>query len=89
MTVANVIEAVAEKWGGGRWAQTPGAHPHEAQFLGIDAGKSQTHLGWKPRLDIGQAIDWTVEWYRAWRDGADLRRCSEMQLERYSRLAAA
>jgi CDP-glucose 4,6-dehydratase len=87
MTVANVIEAVAKKWGDGRWEPAAGTHPHEAQFLGIDASNARTRLGWVPRLDVGQAIDWTVEWYRAWRDGADLRRHSEMQLERYARLA--
>ena len=88
MTVANLIEAVAKKWGGGaRWEPAPGVHPHEAQYLGIDAGKARSRLGWQPRLEIAQAIDWTIEWYRAWRDGADLRRVSEMQLERYSGLA--
>jgi CDP-glucose 4,6-dehydratase len=29
MTVANVVDAVAKKWGGGaRWEQAPGTHPH-------------------------------------------------------------
>ena len=84
LTVANVIEAVAKKWGGGaRWESAPGTHPHEAQYLGIDAGKAQSRLGWQPRLNIAQAIDWTIEWYRAWRDGADLRCVSEAQLDRY------
>ena len=88
MTVANVIEAVAKKWGGGaRWEPAPGTHFHEAQYLGIDAGKARSRLGWQPRLDIAQSIDWTIEWYRAWRDGADLRCVSEMQLDRYSGLA--
>ncbi len=90
MTVADVIEAVAKKWdGGARWEQAPGTHPHEAQYLGINAGKACARLGWTPRLDIAQAIDWTVEWYRAWRDGADLRRLSEAQLDRYRALATA
>jgi CDP-glucose 4,6-dehydratase len=90
MTVANVVDAVAKKWGGGaRWEPAPGAHPHEAQFLGMDAGKAQARLAWQPRLDITQAIDWTVEWYRAWCDGADLKQLSEAQLDRYRSLAAA
>jgi CDP-glucose 4,6-dehydratase len=89
LTVANVIEAVAKKWGGGaRWEPAPGAHPHEAQYLGIDASKAQSRLGWQPRLNIAQAIDWTIEWYRAWRDGADLRRVSEAQLDRYRGLSS-
>ena len=70
-------------------ARRDGAHPHEAQFLGIDAGKAHTRLNWRPRLDIAQAIDWTVEWYRAWRDGADMRQLSEAQLDRYRGLVTA
>ena len=90
MTVANVIEAVAKKWGGGaRWEPASGAHPHEAQYLGINAGKAQSLLGWQPRLRIAQTIEWTIEWYRAWRDGADLRRLSETQLDRYRGLVPA
>lgn len=90
MTVAQVIEAIASQWGSGaRWEAAQGAHPHEAQFLGIDAGKARMRLGWQPRLDIARTIDWTVEWYQAWRDGADLRRVSEAQIDRYRGLAAA
>jgi hypothetical protein len=33
------------------------------------------------------ALDWIVEWYRGFRDGADLRRLTEAQIERYEGLA--
>ena len=90
MTVSSVVEAVAKRWGGGAaWEPDPGSHPHEAHHLGIDAGKARARLGWTPRLDIAQAIDWTVEWYRAWHEGADMRRVSESQLEHYRGLAKA
>lgn len=88
-TVADVVEAVAKKWGGDAvWEPDPAGNPHEAQFLGIDAGKARARLGWAPRLDLAQAIDWTVDWYRAWRDGADMRRVSEAQINRYNTAAA-
>lgn len=90
MTVAAVVEAVANRWGGkAEWKTDPASHPHEAQFLAINAGKSRSRLGWAQRLDIAQAIDWTVEWYRAWHAGADMRRVSESQLERYRALEPA
>ena len=90
MTVAEVAGAMADKWGGGAaWESEEAASPHEARYLGVDSGKAQARLGWKPRLDVAQAIDWTVEWYRAWRDGADMRHFSESQLQRYHDLAKA
>jgi CDP-glucose 4,6-dehydratase len=89
-TVAEVVEALAGNWGGGAsWEADAAANPHEARYLGVDAGKAQARLDWKPRLDLAHALDWTVEWYRAWRDGADMRRLSESQLERYRGLANA
>jgi len=88
--VAQIVEALARKWGRDRaWEQDPGQHPHEAQLLGLDAGKARTRLGWTPRLDMARTIDWTAEWYRAWRDGADLRRVSESQITRYGELRPA
>jgi CDP-glucose 4,6-dehydratase len=87
-TVAEVVEALAGNWGSGAsWEPDTAVNPHEARYLGVDAGKAQARLGWKPRLDLAHAIEWTVEWYCAWRDGADMRRVSESQLERYRGLA--
>ncbi len=86
--VAQVVEALARKWGRDRaWEQDSGRHPHEAQLLGLDAGKAHTRLGWAPHLDMAQTIDWTAEWYLAWHDGADMRQVSELQLDRYRNLA--
>ena len=87
MTVANVVEAVANRWGDNAgWESDLAANPHEAQYLGIDAGKARARLGWAPHLEIAQAIDWTVEWYRAWHKGADMRHVSESQVEHYQGL---
>lgn len=90
MTVVKIVEAVAEKWGGSAaWETDKASNPHEARYLGVDSAKARARLGWKPQLDIAHAIDWTVEWYCAWRDGADMRRFSEAQLNRYRSLAMA
>ena len=89
-SVADVVDALAKKWGDqAAWEPDPADQPHEAHFLSIDASKARTVLGWKPRLDLMQTLDWTVDWYRAWRDGTDMRKFSESQLNRYSSLATA
>jgi CDP-glucose 4,6-dehydratase len=88
MTVADVATAVAKKWGNNAaWEKDGAAGPHEAPYLGVDAGKARAQLGWKPRLEVADAIDWTVDWYRAWRDGDDMRRFSEVQIEQYNSAA--
>ena len=43
--------------------------------------------GWKPRLGIETALEWTVSWYRAWKRGDDLAELSGKQIAQYERLA--
>ncbi len=82
--VAEVVGRFAELWGGGaRWEAAAGAHPHEARSLRLDCAKANARLGWRPHLALDEGLAWTAEWYRAWRDRMDLRRVSEMQIERY------
>lgn len=66
-------------WGSGELG------PHEAGILRLDSTKAQVQLGWRPRLSIGEAIDWTVEWYRAYAAGnTDLRKLSERQIQNFN-----
>jgi CDP-glucose 4,6-dehydratase len=44
--------------------------PHEANFLKLDSAKARGQLGWSPRWDLGQALQATVDWYRAHAAGA-------------------
>jgi len=64
-SVEHVVATFARCWGGSaRWTPSPGAHPHEAQTLRIDAAKARERLGWRPRLDLSSAITWSADWYR-------------------------
>ena len=44
-------------------------------------------LDWHPVLPLNEALDWIVEWYRAFQAGADLRRLTRTQIERYEALS--
>ncbi|HET7233281.1 MAG TPA: CDP-glucose 4,6-dehydratase [Longimicrobium sp.] len=83
-----VADRLAGLWGdGARWEQDPGTHPHEARSLRLDSAKARDRLGWAPRLPIGAALEWTVEWYRAAAGGADARALTEAQIQRYMEAA--
>jgi hypothetical protein len=41
---------------------------------------------WQPHLPLPQALEWIVEWYRAFQAGADLRRLTQAQIRRYEAL---
>jgi len=85
--VSWIADKLAQLWGdGASWAQDSGAHPHEAHALKLDASKAKAYLGWHPVLPLGPAIEWIVEWYRAFQSGADLRCVTRSQIERYEAL---
>ena len=82
-----VVERLAAEWGeGAKWERDRAEQPHEAGLLQVDASKARARLGWAPRLPLDQALSWTVEWYRAFADGADAAAITSEQIERYQHL---
>ena len=61
-------------------------HPHEANYLKLDCSKANTLLDWSPKLDLPTALEWIVEWYRAYQRGKDVRKVTEAEIERYENL---
>jgi CDP-glucose 4,6-dehydratase len=78
------MDRVTKLWGDGfHWVQDKGSHPHEAMLLSLDCSKAMKALGWKPRLKLEGALDWTVAWYKDFLARADARRLSLDQIARY------
>jgi CDP-glucose 4,6-dehydratase len=87
--VSWIADELAGAWGGGaRWAQDEASHPHEAHALKLDASKAKAYLGWYPVLPLKPALEWIVEWYRAFQDGSDLQSLTRNQIERYEALTS-
>ncbi len=85
---AVVNYAVAQWRQGGTWETEPAA-AEEAQVLRLDSSKARTRLNWRPRLDLAATIRWTMAWYGAWADGADVHALSDGELTRYLALTDA
>lgn len=69
-TAAWVAERACVAWGQG--ASYAVSHeenaPPEAPALLLDSAKARRELAWRPRLSTEQAILWTVDWYRRYRE---------------------
>jgi CDP-glucose 4,6-dehydratase len=90
VTVAAVVEQVVRKWGGNaRWEREGAPQPHEAKMLALDAAHARTALGWSPRLALGDAVDWTVDWYLQQACGGDARALTVKQIHRYAEAVPA
>jgi CDP-glucose 4,6-dehydratase len=81
--VAVMADTLVRLWGSGaRWERDGGEHPHEASQLRLDSTKAMTKLGWRPRLDLDEALRLTVDWYQAFQKGGDMRAVALAQIER-------
>jgi CDP-glucose 4,6-dehydratase len=85
--VSWLADRLVRVWGGGAaWTQDGELHPPEAHFLKLDVSKARAYLSWQPNLPLPKALDWIVEWYRAFQAGGDLRSLTKAQIERYETL---
>ncbi len=84
LPVGALVERILEHWDEPIEVEVdPGPHPHEHHLLRLDPTKAREQLGWAARLSLPETLDWIVEWYRAYRDGGDIRAVTESQIERY------
>lgn len=81
---SNLVDVFVRDWGEGvKWVSKYDGGPHEASFLKLDCSKLKKNFGWHPRWNLEQAIEKTVEWYKCWLSGGDVRSCMDNQIEEY------
>jgi CDP-glucose 4,6-dehydratase len=82
--VSWIADELVRCWGeGAAWTHDGRVHQKEAHFLKLDISKAGVHLNWRPLLPLPGALEWIVEWYSGFREGADLRKLTQTQIERY------
>jgi len=87
--VADVIEALSHHWGNGAgWEIDKRAKPYEARLLSLNSARAADALGWRGAWNFDDAIARTVEWYRAYYDGADVAALSDKQIAAYEAAVA-
>jgi CDP-glucose 4,6-dehydratase len=87
-SVETVVRRAVELWGKeARWQAVAAPNPRETMELRLDAARAKDRLRWRARLDFGQALSWTIDWYRRWQSGADAGSLCCLEIERYLALA--
>ena len=83
ITTGQLVELFCKSWGeGARWrVQGEANAPHEADLLKLDCSRIKARLGWRPRWQIGAAVEKTVEWSRRWVDGDDVTAVMDKQIQ--------
>jgi CDP-glucose 4,6-dehydratase len=87
VAAGELARRVQAEWGSGEvtLADAP-TGPHEACFLKLDSSKAIARLGWRPRLDLPEAVSLAVDWYR--KVHADPSRACTLTLEQIHHYAA-
>lgn len=91
-TVEHVVGRLSRLWaskdGGAAWGLDKNLHPHEAHYLKLDCSKARTHLGWRPRWNLERTLTETVNWYRAYQSGEEMRGFSLEQIRAFQNSVA-
>ena len=86
--VRALADQLVSRWGeGASWQHESTEQPHEARSLTLDSSKACHQLGWKRRLQFLDAVDWTVDWYKAQARGEDMQAFTLGQIDSYRGLA--
>jgi len=82
-----IVGTLAEQWGNdANWTLDQSTHPHEATYLKLDISKARSRLGWQPALALSQSLQMIVDWYRDYKNKADMRYVVLEQISTYSTL---
>ena len=88
--VHEVVDGFSARFGGNPgWKQDPSDNPPEASALTLSSALAELSLGWRPRLEIGEALAWTADWYRAFAAKENMVSFSQTQIARYETLRDA
>jgi len=86
-SVERIATRLAELWGNnGSWTRDADPGAHETQSLRLDATKARSELGWEPKLKLETALEWTIDWYRAWHEGKNMANFTADQIDQYEKL---
>ena len=78
-----IIERLAESQQDVKWQCDETPQPHEAHYLKLDSSKAKSRLDWQARWRLQAALQKTMEWHQAWRNGDDMHALTLAQIAQY------
>ena len=79
-----IVTKMSNLWGeDAQWHIDDGEHPHEANYLKLDCSKAHAKLGWKPRWDLGLALEKIVSWHKEMNNGVSAKFLCQNQIKEY------
>lgn len=85
-SVREVVEILCREWGLGQKyhiVYETQEHYHESCYLKLDSSKARQILYWRPRWSIEEALEKTIEGYKAYIAGGDIKQICLNQIAQY------
>jgi CDP-glucose 4,6-dehydratase len=88
--VGYLVSEMARLWGAtASWHSASQEKVHEAHLLRLDSAKARGRLGWSPRWGLDETLAKTVEWYKLFYGGHDVRACTLSQIQSFTQQSKA
>ncbi len=81
-----IADKMVQSWGGSARWKDESSPLHEAHYLKLDCSLAAARLGWRPRLNLTQCLEWVVQWYRDQSAGQSALMLTQSQIRQYLRL---
>ena len=59
---------------------------HEEKYLRLNCIKANSKIGWIPKLNLEQGLEWTTEWYKQHQQSNNMRNITDQQIEKFQKL---
>lgn len=85
ITTGTLVNDFCALWGEeAQWRSiSKGNQPHEANFLKLDCSKFRNAFLCSPKWSVSEALNYTVDWYKCYANGGDLRQITKNQMNDY------
>lgn len=81
ITTGELADLFCKYWGDNlQWINRYDGGPHEAGFLKLDCTRLKNTFDWKPIWTVEEAVQKTVEWYKAYYTGMNMMEFTDRQI---------
>ena len=79
-----ILEKTSDLWDSKiNWEVDKSNNYHESKTLLLDCTKAKNRLGWTPKLDLEDALRWTIKWYQKYFKKEDMKKISREQIDEF------
>ena len=79
-----ILEKISKEWGEKFfWEEDHKENPHETSILKLDCKKAKERLGWETKLNINEALEWTINWYKKFLENSNIKEYTKKQIEEF------